>query len=78
MAVLVIALTSNTHWGISCKFDAVMLCDSVNVFLGEDPTAEVEEAGRSPANWRALTGTNPTYNYECLNDGQVWAGGSYS
>lgn len=55
-----------------------MLCDSVNVFLGEDPTAEVEEAGRAAANWRALTGTNPTYNYECLNDGHLWAGGSYS
>lgn len=52
--------------------------DIVGIFLGEDPTAEVEEAGRAAANWWALTGMNPTYNFECLNDGQVWAGGSYS
>lgn len=54
-----------------------MFSDSVIVFLGEHPTAEVEEAGVS-ANWWALSGINPIYNYECLNDGQEWAGGSYS
>lgn len=78
MAVLLIALICNTHSSTSYKCDVVMLSDSVNIVLGEDPTAEVEEAGRVAANWWALTGTNLTYNYECLNDGQEWAGGSNS